>query len=58
MNEQDMSREFIERLGQAEDLLLSVYWDMENNTNTKYRKRLDTILSKVRILIENMSNGN
>jgi hypothetical protein len=58
MNEQDMSREFIERLGQAEDLLLSIYWDMENNTNTKYRKRLDTILSKVRILIENMSNGN
>lgn len=52
-----MNEELIERLSDAEDLLLSVYWDMENKVNAKYRKRLDTILSKVRILIENMSNG-
>ena len=46
-------QEKIERLSEAEDILIALYSDMTfNNENKAQCKRLDTILSKTRILIE------
>lgn len=41
------------RLNEAEDLLLSLYWDWcDNHENKRQCRRLDTILGKIRDLKE------
>ena len=46
----------IERLGEAQDILTSLYSDMTYYKENKNQcKRLDTILSKINILMENIS---
>lgn len=45
------------RLIEAEDLLISLYADMQiNHASPKQRKRMDTILSKINLLKEMMMN--
>ena len=43
-----MTREQLEKIQQAEDELLSVFWDIrEERGHKKMAKRLDTILGKI-----------
>lgn len=43
-----MTKEHIEKLERAEDILLSLYWDIREDKSLKSEsKRLDTILGKI-----------
>ena len=43
-----MTREQMEKISKAEDILLDLYWDIKDEKgHSKMAKRLDTILGKV-----------